>query len=149
MKSIFLFGALALSATAARAEMISVAEVCEAEGPCAFRIPFPGLEAQGVYIVTAENADAVRRALPNEHLFIATEDEYQAAKGQFQGNYDLESMAVAARRNPPAPRPTPTPAPGAGGPLVTGSISIGNITIGGGGDNCRGCHGNPHQKYHD
>ncbi len=130
--------------TVMASDFAPVAEVCNVQNVCAFRIPFPGIEKEGLYLVTERDAEILRYEWNTHHFFIVTDEEYEAVKGQFvqQGFQSITAGQELARAGRPAPAPAPAPRPSPGGPLIGGSITVGNVTIGGGGNTCQGggCH---------
>lgn len=144
-KALLVASTMAFAPPVEAGEYVPVAEICLESGECAFRIPFPGgLEQKGLHLVNPGDYETMSEALPGAHFFLANEEEYAAAKGQFdRQGYQEITLSAKAERKPVVPATT---APKPGGPLVGGTITVGDVNIGTGSigaNDCvkAGCHG--------
>jgi hypothetical protein len=126
-------------------------ELCVSTGPCA--IPTTAKEIEGtIYIVREYDYETLANLWTGATFFVTNDENYDAARELLVSDVltfpAVNPSAGVMERKGGTPAPAPKPAP-SGGPLVSGSVSVGNITIGGGGGaQCTDCHTGSMKEIH-
>lgn len=120
-------------------------EVCTYEGPCALYVQDTD-SGRGIFLTTEK--DQALALIWGGEWYQIPDDEYAEIREGIPAKWMTRAVNPTTGESVMEAKKTGGTVAPSGGPLITGSVTVGNVTIGGGGGNCTDCHKGTHYDIH-